>query len=95
MNVGDIFYKKCTITEMSQRVPGKIAEWQEDNFDLEKHDAEILNNIYEYLKNKENELYNLMNNLTQGSEMYKEVRAKHVELLHILNDLGLNIDEKI
>ena len=93
MKVGDVFYKKCTVTEMSKRVQGAVSEYEEENFDIEKHNVEIVSNIQEYLRNRENELYNLMISLTDGTEMYKEIRAKHIELLNILEDLGIEISQ--
>ena len=110
MKVGDVFYKKCTVTEMSKRVPGTIAEYEEENFDIKKHDAEILRNahnehiktlgeqiegkrIKEYLQNRERMFFCVMNELsdTAGTELYKETRAKHIELLHILENLGIKV----
>ena len=49
------------------------------------------NRIIEYLQNREKALYDLMNSLTEGTEMYKETRAKHIELLHILDELGIEV----
>ena len=45
--------------------------------------------IVAYLQKKEFELYNLMGMLDKDTEMYKETRAKHIVLLHAMEDLGI------
>lgn len=47
--------------------------------------------IIDYLRKREQSLFDLMNSLTEGTELYKETRAKHIELLNILKELEIEM----
>lgn len=49
--------------------------------------------IERYLRYREKLYHDLMNELSKDTEMYKEVRAKHVELLYIMKELNIKISQ--
>ena len=72
---------------------------REDFEELDNAGATIIGYLDEletmknHLQERERMLHDLMNNLSEDTEMYKETRAKHVELLHILDQLKIETIE--